>query len=40
VVVITAHGNVDYSLVVEASDIILDTRNVLDSFDSHKVIRL
>ncbi len=40
VVVITAHSNVDYDLVVDASDIILDTRNVLDSFGSDKVIRL
>jgi len=40
VVVITAHSNVDYSLVLESSDLILDTRNVLDAYASDKVIRL
>jgi len=40
IVVITAHGKVDYDMVIEASDLILDTRNVLDRYANDKVIRL
>lgn len=40
VVLITAHQAVDYDLVVDSSDLILDTRNVLDRYDSDRVIRL
>jgi hypothetical protein len=31
---------VDYDLVVRSADLILDTRNVLASFDSNKVVLL
>lgn len=40
VIVVTAHGNVDYDLVVEAADLILDTRNVLKAYDDGNVVRL
>jgi UDP-N-acetyl-D-glucosamine dehydrogenase len=40
VVVVTDHSDVDYALVVEASKLILDTRNALKAFDDAKVVRL
>ena len=40
VVVVTDHSDVDYALVVEASKLILDTRNALKAFDDVKVVRL
>jgi UDP-N-acetyl-D-glucosamine dehydrogenase len=40
VVIITAHRNVDYDLVVRSADLILDTRNALRDFESNKVVRL
>jgi UDP-N-acetyl-D-glucosamine dehydrogenase len=40
VVVVTDHSSVDYRLVVEASQLILDTRNALKAFDDEKVVRL
>jgi UDP-N-acetyl-D-glucosamine dehydrogenase len=40
VLIITGHKNVDYDLVVRSADLILDTRNVLASFDSNKVVLL
>ena len=40
VVVVTDHSNVDYDAVVRAAPLILDTRNVLKSFDGSKVVRL
>lgn len=40
VVIVTAHRNVDYDLVVRSADLILDTRNALKDFESNKVVRL
>jgi len=40
VIIVTDHSNVDYQLVVDESKLILDTRNVLKSFNSPKVVRL
>ncbi len=40
VVVVTDHSNVDYALVVEASHLILDTRNALKAYADDKVVRL
>ena len=40
VVLVTDHSNVDYRLVAEASQLILDTRNALKAFDDDKVVRL
>ena len=40
VVLVTDHSNVDYALVVEAGQLILDTRNALKAFDNDKVVRL
>ena len=39
-VIITGHGSVDYDMVVAHSSLILDTRNVLASFASDKVVTL
>jgi UDP-N-acetyl-D-glucosamine dehydrogenase len=40
VVIITDHGNVDYSAVVERAKLIFDTRNALRKIKSEKVIKL
>ena len=40
VVVVTDHAIVDYQLVVEKSQLILDTRNALKSYADDKVVRL
>jgi len=40
VVVVTDHSNVDYRLVVDSSQLILDTRNALKAFEDDKVVRL
>ncbi len=40
VLVVTDHSNVDYHLLVRSADLVLDTRNALEGFDSHKVVRL
>jgi len=40
VLIITAHSNVDYGLVVEHSDLILDTRNALAQFKSTSIVKL
>lgn len=40
VLLVTDHGNVDYTLVVDSAKLILDTRNALKAFDNNKVVRL
>lgn len=40
VVVATAHGNIDYGLILKNARAILDTRNVYKGIDSDKVVRL
>ncbi len=40
VLVVTNHKNVDYGMVVENAQMILDTRNALSAFDDDKVVRL
>jgi UDP-N-acetyl-D-glucosamine dehydrogenase len=40
VVIVTDHSNVDYSQVVEAGKLIVDTRNALKSFKSPKIVKL
>jgi len=40
VLIITAHSNVDYALVVDSADLILDTRNALSSYDAENVVKL
>ncbi len=40
VAVITAHSGVDYALVHDHADLILDTRNIYGSYDSDHVIKL
>lgn len=40
VLIITAHSGVDYDLVVKSSDLILDTRNALESFNSANIVKL
>jgi len=40
ILIITAHSNVDYGLVVEHSDLILDTRNALAQFKSASIVKL
>lgn len=40
VLLITGHRNVDYAMVVEHAQLILDTRNAFAGFDSEKVVRL
>lgn len=40
VLVVTAHSGVDYHLVVDNADLILDTRNALKSADSANIVRL
>ncbi len=40
VVVVTDHSRVDYARLVEVAPLIVDTRNVLRSFSSDKIVRL
>ncbi len=40
VLIVAAHRNLDYDLVVRSADLILDTRNALKDFASDKVVRL
>ncbi|MDZ4169808.1 MAG: nucleotide sugar dehydrogenase [Coriobacteriia bacterium] len=40
VLVVTGHRNVDYDLVVRSADLVLDTRDALNRFDSENVVRL
>ena len=40
VVVVTDHKGVDYSAVIDASKVIVDTRNALKGFRSSKIVRL
>jgi UDP-N-acetyl-D-glucosamine dehydrogenase len=40
VVVVTDHSRVDYARLVEVAPLIVDTRNVLKSFASDKIVRL
>jgi len=40
VLIITAHSNVDYDLVVQSADLVLDTRNALKDFESDNIVKL
>lgn len=40
VVVVTDHSNIDYNKVLEASKLIVDTRNALKKMSSDKIVRL
>lgn len=40
VVIVTDHSGVDYSAVIKASKVIVDTRNALKGFRSTKIVRL
>jgi UDP-N-acetyl-D-glucosamine dehydrogenase len=40
VVLVTGHAGVDYELVVDNAQLVLDTRNTLASFDNETVVRL
>ena len=40
VVVITDHRGVDYKMVAETAQLIVDTRNVFKGVDSEKIVRL
>lgn len=40
VLIITAHKNLDYALVAESANLVLDTRNAMWQFDSPEVVRL
>ena len=40
ILVVTDHSHVDYQLVVDSAQLILDTRNALKAFDDNKVVRL
>ncbi|PIQ85362.1 MAG: UDP-N-acetyl-D-glucosamine dehydrogenase [Candidatus Omnitrophica bacterium CG11_big_fil_rev_8_21_14_0_20_45_26] len=39
-VIVTDHSDIDYGMVIKHSKVVLDTRNVLRSFQSAKVVRL
>lgn len=40
VLIVTGHTDVDYKLVAENAQLVLDTRNVLKAYDDPKVVRL
>jgi UDP-N-acetyl-D-glucosamine dehydrogenase len=40
VVIVTDHSSVRYDLVVDRSQLVVDTRNRLKDFDSPKIVRL
>jgi len=40
VLIVTDHSHVDYALVVDSAQLVLDTRNALKAFDNDKVVRL
>lgn len=39
-VVITDHSNVDYELIVEKANLVVDTRNALDKFKSENIVKI
>jgi UDP-N-acetyl-D-glucosamine dehydrogenase len=40
VLIVTDHKGVDYAMVAKESQLVLDTRNVLNAFREDKVVRL
>ncbi len=40
VVVITDHSNVDYELIVEKANLVVDTRNALDKFKNGNIVKI